>query len=49
MVGDMPNRDIKGAKALGMKTCFASYGNPKIKKTNADFVIMDIKDLLKIV
>ncbi len=49
MVGDMPHRDIKGARALGMKTCFASYGNPKIRKSGADFVIKDIKELLKIV
>ena len=49
MVGDMPNRDIKGAKALGMKTCFAGYGNPKVRESNADFVIRDIKDLLKII
>jgi len=49
MVGDWPERDIKGAKKLGMKTCFARYGNPKIKKSNADFEIDDIKDLLKIV
>lgn len=48
MVGDMPQRDIKGAKALGIKTCFASYGNPKLK-SGADFVIKDIKELLKIV
>ena len=25
MVGDWPERDIKGAKAVGMKTCFARY------------------------
>jgi putative hydrolase of the HAD superfamily len=48
MVGDMPNRDIKGAKALGMKTCFASYGNPKAK-SKADYVIKDIKDILNLV
>ncbi len=48
MVGDMPNRDIKGAKALGMKTCFASYGNPKAS-SSADFYIKDIKELLDIV
>lgn len=48
MVGDMPNRDIKGAKKLGMKTCFARYGNTKIGKTDADFEIGDIKDLLEI-
>ena len=49
MVGDWPERDIQGAKKLGMKTCFARYGNPKVKKSGADFEISDIKDLLKIV
>ncbi len=49
MVGDWPERDIKGAKKLGMKTCFARYGNPKVKRSGADFEIDDIKDLLKIV
>ena len=49
MVGDWPERDIKGAKALGMKTCFARYGNTKIKKTDADYEISNIKMLLDIV
>ena len=49
MVGDWPERDIKGAKALGMKTCFARYGNPKAKKTDADYEISNIKMLLDIV
>ena len=49
MVGDMPHRDIIGARKVGMKTCFASYGNRKIKKTNVDFTIKDIRELLKIV
>ena len=31
-----------------MKTCFARYGNPKIKRSDADFEIDDIKELLKI-
>ena len=48
MVGDMPHRDIEGAKKLGIKTCFAKYGQPK-KKSDADYVIKDIKELLKIV
>jgi len=51
MVGDRPNRDIKGARALGMKTCFASYGylekeKPKVK---ADYTIDKIDDLVKII
>ena len=49
MVGDLPHRDIEGAKKLGMKTCFAKYGNKKVKKSNADYEISDIKELLKIV
>jgi len=49
MVGDWPERDIKGAKAIGMKTCFARYGNPKITKTEADYEIRDIREILKII
>lgn len=48
MVGDRPERDIKGAKKLGMLTCFAKYGNPKAEST-ADYEINDIKELLEIV
>jgi hypothetical protein len=50
MVGDMPSRDVEGAKKLGMKTCFARYGNIKVKRSKADYDIEDIKvymDLLK--
>jgi len=49
MVGDLPHRDIEGAKKLGMKTCFAKYGNPKVRKSDADYEINDIKELLRIV
>ena len=49
MVGDRPERDIKGAKKLGMLTCFAKYGNPKAKSSGADYEINDIKELLEIV
>src|SRR3989338_7261057 len=49
MVGDWPERDIKGAKAIGIKTCFARYGNPKIRKSGADYEIDNIKMLLEIV
>jgi putative hydrolase of the HAD superfamily len=49
MVGDWPERDILGAKKLGMKTAFAKYGNPKIKHSGADYVITDVKKLLDIV
>ena len=49
MVGDWPERDIAGARKLGMKTCFARYGNPKVKRSGADYVIADVKELLDIV
>ncbi len=49
MVGDWPERDIKGAKALGMETCFARYGNPKVKKSYADYEITNTKMILDIV
>ena len=48
MVGDRPERDIKGAKKLGIKTCFAKYGNPK-GTAKADYIINDIRGLLEII
>ena len=46
MVGDNPDRDIKGAKALGMKTCLARYGlTYKAGKTKPDFEIRNIREL----
>jgi len=49
-VGDRPGRDIKGAKAAGMKTVFAKYGDLEgIKKSGADYEIEKITDLLNIV
>ncbi len=32
MVGDNLERDIKGAKAMGMHSCFARYGNHAVNK-----------------
>ena len=49
MVGDWPERDIKGAKAVGMVTCFARYGNNKAAKTEADYEIDEIREVLNIV
>ncbi|MBI2653857.1 TIGR02253 family HAD-type hydrolase [Candidatus Woesearchaeota archaeon] len=49
MVGDRPERDIKGAKKLGMVTCFAKYGNPGAGSSEANYEIDDIKELLEIV
>jgi len=48
-VGDSISRDIKGAKAVGMKTCFAKYGSLSKRKSGADFEIEGIGELLKVV
>jgi len=50
MVGDWPERDIKGAGTLGMTTVFARYGDTKgAKESGADHDIDDIYELLDIV
>lgn len=49
MAGDNPSRDILGAKKLGMKTCFASYGALKPEKVKADFVIKKFEEILGVV
>lgn len=56
MVGDWPERDLTGAKTLGMKTCFAKYGyeaTPTIitkkSEVKADYVINDISELEKLI
>lgn len=49
MVGDRPDRDVKGARQLGIVTCFAKYGNEKVKMySGADYEIKDIEELLRI-
>lgn len=51
MVGDWAERDMVGAKNIGMKTAFAKYGdsfgNQSIE--GVDYVLDDIKQLLDIV
>lgn len=50
MVGDWPERDIKGAKSVGMKTAFARYGDTFGTTTHdADYELKDISELLEIV
>lgn len=47
MVGDWPERDIKGAKKIGMKSCFARYGAvKKCKDAGSDYEINKIEDIL---
>jgi len=50
MVGDWPERDMVGAKSLGMKTVFARYGDTfGTKESGADFEIDDALQLVTIV
>ncbi len=48
-VGDHPERDIKGAKKLGIKTCLAKYGWCFGKYIKPDYEIKRIEELLKII
>ena len=49
MIGDSLKRDIAPANTLGFKTAFAKYGgNYEFVKVKPDYVINDIKELLKI-
>jgi putative hydrolase of the HAD superfamily len=50
MVGDRIEKDIIGAKRLGMKTAFAHYGS--IHRSNlheADYILYNPKDVIQIV
>lgn len=50
MVGDWVERDIVGAKQVGMLTAFARYGDVfGTQQVEADYVLDDIKDLLDII
>ena len=50
MVGDWPERDVIGAKKLGMKTVFAKYGDSfDTKNSGADYDVMDVKEILSII
>jgi len=50
MVGDWAERDVVGAKNIGMKTAFAKYGDTfDTKHHNADYEINDIAELVGIV
>jgi len=49
MVGDWAERDIVGAKNIGMKTAFARYGDTfDTKNHNADYELFDVSELLDI-
>ncbi|MCH8328436.1 MAG: HAD-IA family hydrolase [Candidatus Marinimicrobia bacterium] len=50
MVGDWPERDLKGAAQVGMRTAFARYGNSHgVTSSEADFTLDNIDALINIV
>src|SRR5262249_14718765 len=50
MVGDWPERDVVGAKSLGMITVFARYGDTfGTVESGADFEIDDVLELVAVV
>jgi putative hydrolase of the HAD superfamily len=50
MVGDWPDRDIKGAKGVGMRTAWAKYGDTfGTKESGADYVLNDIYEVVDII
>jgi putative hydrolase of the HAD superfamily len=50
MVGDWAERDILGAKRLGIRTAWAKYGDSHgTEDSGADYVLKDISQLLDIV
>ncbi|ODS42642.1 MAG: hypothetical protein MSIBF_04895 [Candidatus Altiarchaeales archaeon IMC4] len=49
MVGDWPERDIEGAKALGMKTCIVKYARAAGGPAGADYEIQNPKEILNII
>ena len=50
MIGDWPERDVVGAKQIGMRTAFAVYGDTfGTKHSGADWDIKDISELITII
>jgi len=50
MVGDWAERDIVGAKTIGMHTVFARYGDTfGTQRSGADFEIADILELIPVI
>lgn len=49
-IGDWPERDIAGARSVGLRTAFARYGalHPEAK-SGADFELDDIRELASVV
>jgi len=50
MVGDWPGRDVEGARALGIRTVYARYGDTSGERCGeADYAIDDVAEVIRIV
>ncbi len=51
MIGDMPDKDVVGAKNMGFVSCFARYGNKHVEKgtSGADYEAEKPEDILDFV
>ena len=50
MIGDWPERDVVGAKQIGMRTAFAVYGDTfGTKNSGADWDIQDVSEIINII
>ena len=50
MIGDWPERDVVGAKQIGMRTAFAVYGDTfGTKNSGADWDIQDVSEVINII
>jgi len=50
MVGDWPARDVGGARALGIRTVYARYGDTSGERcSDADYAVDDVADVIRIV
>ena len=50
MIGDWPERDVVGAKQIGMRTAFAVYGDTfGTKDSGSDWDIKDISEIISII
>jgi putative hydrolase of the HAD superfamily len=50
MIGDWAERDVDGAKAVGMKTAFARYGDTfNTEVHNADYEIREVSEVINII
>jgi putative hydrolase of the HAD superfamily len=50
MLGDWPERDVAGAKSVGLWTVWAKYGSTfNVEQTDADFEAESVRDLHRII